>query len=331
MCQHSGSRGTTGTSRWSLSNAEPPRVKMSWQASEAMDRSSDKITVLGAGLMGHGIAQVASQVGGFEVSMLDVEQRFLDGGMRMINESVAKFVERGKLTKEQGSDTLRRIHTTLDLAEALNGSSLVIEAATEDPGLKLDLYRRVSEIIGKDAILASNTSSISITSLASVTKKPENVCGMHFFNPPQLMPLVEIIRGRRTSDETVRKVRELSTKLGKETVLCKKDSPGFIVNRILVPALNEAVFLVQEGVADPEDIDKAIKLGLNWPMGPLQLLDYVGLDTTFNITQVFMNEFQDSKFRPSPLLREMVRAGQLGRKSGKGFYEWGSPGATKTK
>jgi 3-hydroxybutyryl-CoA dehydrogenase len=293
--------------------------------------NTGKVTVLGAGLMGHGIAQVASQVGGFEVSMLDIEQRFLDSGMRMLKESVGKFVEKGALTREGGEETLSRIHPTLDLAEALRDSQLVIEAATEDPKLKLDLYRRISEIIGSGTILASNTSSISITLLASVMKYPENVCGMHFFNPPQLMPLVEVIRGKRTSDQTVSTVKEISAKLGKETVLCKKDSPGFIVNRILVPALNEAVFLVQEGVADPEDVDKAIKLGLNWPMGPLQLLDYVGLDTTFNITQVFMNEFQDSKFRPSPLLREMVRAGLLGRKSGKGFYEWKSAGSTKTK
>jgi len=296
-----------------------------------MDSGSEKITVLGAGLMGHGIAQVASQVGGYEVSMLDVEQRFLDGGMKMIRDSVGKFVEKGKLTREQGESAMRRIHPTLDLAKALKGSSLVIEAATEDPKLKMDLYRRVAELVEKDAIIASNTSSISITLLASVVKNPENVCGMHFFNPPQLMSLVEIIRGKRTSDETVSRVKEVSGKLGKETVLCKKDSPGFIVNRILVPALNEATLLVHAGVADPEDIDKAVKLGLNWPMGPLQLLDYVGLDTTFNITQVFMNEFQDSKYRASPLLREMVRAGMLGRKSGKGFYEWGSAGATKTK
>jgi 3-hydroxybutyryl-CoA dehydrogenase len=296
-----------------------------------MDSSSGKITVLGAGLMGHGIAQVASQVGGYEVSMLDVEQRFIDGGMKMITESVGKFVERGKLSKDQGEAAIGRIHPTLDLAEALRGSPLVIEAATEDPKLKLELYRKVSELADREAVVASNTSSISITLLASATKNPEKVCGMHFFNPPQLMSLVEIIRGKKTSDETVGYVKGVSAKLGKETVVCKKDSPGFLVNRILVPALNEATFLVQEGVADPEDIDKAIKLGLNWPMGPLQLLDYVGLDTTFNITQVFMNEFQDSKYRPSPLLREMVRAGMLGRKSGKGFYEWGSPGATRTK
>jgi 3-hydroxybutyryl-CoA dehydrogenase len=293
--------------------------------------SGEKITVLGAGLMGHGIAQIASQVGGFDVSILDVEQSFLDRGMKMIGESVGKFVEKGKLTKEQGEATVKRIRPTLDLSEAVRGSKLVIEAATEDPKLKVELYRRVAQLMEPDTILASNTSSISITLLGSATKKPENVCGMHFFNPPQLMPLVEIVRGKKTSDETVLKVREASAKLGKETVLCKVDSPGFIVNRILVPALNEAVFLVQEGVADPEDIDKAVKLGLNWPMGPLQLLDYVGLDTTLNIAHVFMDEFEDSKFRPSPLLKQMVRAGLLGRKSGKGFYEWGSPGSTKTK
>ncbi|MDG6911333.1 MAG: 3-hydroxyacyl-CoA dehydrogenase family protein, partial [Nitrososphaerota archaeon] len=252
-------------------------------------------------------------------------------GMKMIQDSIGKFVERGKLTKDEGDAALKRIHPTMDLREAVGGSQLVIEAATEDPRLKLDLYRKLSQLAGEDTILASNTSSISITLLGSVTGRPENVCGMHFFNPPQLMPLVEIIKGNRTSDETVNRVREASAKLGKETVLCKKDSPGFIVNRLLVPALNEAIFLVHEGVADPEDIDKAVRLGLNWPMGPLQLLDYVGLDTTLNITEVFMNEFQDSKYRPSPLLREMVRAGFTGRKSGKGFYEWSSPSATKAK
>jgi 3-hydroxybutyryl-CoA dehydrogenase len=296
-----------------------------------MARSNRKVCVLGAGLMGHGIAQVASQVGGYEVSLLDVKQEFVDRGMKMISDSVAKFVEKGKLTDQQGKATISRIRPTLDLAEAVGESDLVVEAATEDPELKLELYRKVAKLLEGDTVLASNTSSISITLLASASGRPEKVCGMHFFNPAQLMPLVEVIRGRRTSDETVEFVRSVSAKMGKETVLCRKDSPGFIVNRLLVPALNEAVFLVQEGVADPEDIDKAVKLGLNWPMGPLQLLDYVGLDTTLNIIQVFMNELQDSKYRPSPLLKEMVRAGMLGRKTGKGFYEWASPGATKTK
>ena len=294
-----------------------------------MEKEVGKLAVLGAGLMGHGIAQVAALTGNYDVSMLDVKQEFVDRGMSMIEGSLGKFVKKGRLTKEQASTTLSRIHPTTDLKEAVKGSQLVIEAATEDPKLKLDLYRRVSELIDAGTVLASNTSSISITLLASATKHPENVCGMHFFNPPQLMPLVEIIMGNKTSKETVAMVREVAARMGKESVLCKKDSPGFIVNRILVPALNEAVFLVQEGVADPEDIDKAVKLGLNWPMGPLQLLDYVGLDTTLNITQVFIDEFQDSKFRASPLLREMVRAGLLGRKSGRGFYPWDNASATK--
>jgi len=296
-----------------------------------MEPRVTKVAVLGAGLMGHGIAQVASQVGGYEVSVLDINQDLVDKGMKMLDDSVSKFVEKGMLSKEQGQAVVARIHPTTDLAQALKGSQLIIEAATEDPKLKLDLCRRVSELADEGALFASNTSSISITLLASTMRHPDKVCGMHFFNPPQLMPLVEIIKGKRTSEETLELVRSVSAKMGKETVLCKKDSPGFIVNRILAPALNEAVFLVQEGVADPEDIDKAIKLGLNWPMGPLQLLDYIGLDTAFNITQVFMGEFQDSKYRPAPLLREMVRAGMLGRKSGKGFYEWGSPSSTKTK
>ena len=265
------------------------------------------------------------------MALLDINQGFVDRGMKMISESLQKFVAKEKLTRDQAAAVLSRIRPTTDLALAVRGSQLVIEAATEDPSLKLELYRKVSQTADADAVLASNTSSISITLLASVTKHPENVCGMHFFNPPQLMPLVEVTKGNKTSDETVEFVRSVAGTMGKETVLCKRDSPGFIVNRILVPALNEAVFLVQEGVADRDDIDKAVKLGLNWPMGPLQLLDYVGLDTTLNITKVFMEEFEDSKYRASPLLREMVRAGLNGRKSGKGFYDWSSPGSTKTK
>jgi len=291
----------------------------------------NRVAVLGAGLMGHGIAQLASQVGGYEVALLDIKQEFIDKGLKMISESLEKFTAKGRLTRDQAAATLSRIHPTLDIAQAVRGSQLIIEAATEDPPLKLDLYRKVSGAADSDAVLASNTSSISITLLASATRRPENVCGMHFFNPPQLMPLVEVIMGNKTSDQTVELVRNVSAKMGKETVLCRKDSPGFIVNRVLVPALNEAVFLAQEGVASPQDIDKAVKLGLNWPMGPLQLLDYVGEDTHLNITKVFMDEFQDSKYRPPTLLKEMVRAGLTGRKSGKGFYDWSSPGSTKTK
>jgi len=172
------------------------------------------------------------------------------------------------------------------------------------------------------AIIASNTSSISITEIGAATKRAEKVCGMHFFNPPQLMKLIEIIRGLKTSDETVKTIRELSFKLGKEPVVVKKDAPGFIVNRILMPALNEAAFLAAEGVADPDDIDKACVLGLNWPMGPFKLLDYIGIDTSLSITDLLMNETGDPKFRPSNLLKQMVRANLLGRKTGRGFYDW---------
>jgi len=288
------------------------------------------VTVLGAGLMGHGIAQVCAQTAGYEVTLLDVKQDFVDRGMSMIKDSLAKFVAKGGLDKGRADEILSRIHPTLDLKSAVEGSQLVIEAATEDPKLKLDLYRKVSEYLPPGAILASNTSSISVTLLGSATKNPENVAGMHFFNPPQLMPLIEVIRGAKTSDATVETIRAAAKQMGKETVLCKKDSPGFIVNRILLPALTEAALLVSEGVATPEDIDKAVTLGLNWPMGPLKLLDYVGLDTALGISEVFMQEFEDSKYRPSPLIKQMVRAGLLGRKSGKGFYEWGSPSSTKS-
>jgi len=289
-----------------------------------------KVAVLGAGLMGHGIAQVSAQAG-YDVSLLDVKQDYVDRGMSMIRESLARFVAKKTIDSQTSDAILRRIRPTTDLRSAVEGCQLVIEAATEDSKLKLDLYRRASEYLPPGAILASNTSSISITLLGSATKNPENVVGMHFFNPPQLMPLIELIRGARTSDSTVETVRAVAKEMGKETVLCKKDSPGFIVNRILMPALNEATLLLNEGVADPEDIDKAITLGLNWPMGPLRLLDYVGLDTALGISEVFMQEFEDSKYRPSPVIRQMVRAGLLGRKSGKGFYEWPSPSSARTR
>jgi 3-hydroxybutyryl-CoA dehydrogenase len=296
-----------------------------------VDSEIRKATVLGAGLMGHGIAQVCAQVAGYDVTLLDIKQEFVDRGMSMIKDSLSRFVAKGALDKRKSDEIISKIHPAVDLRSAVENAQLVIEAASEDPKLKLDLYRKVSEHLPSGAILASNTSSISITLLASATKSPENVVGMHFFNPPQLMPLIEVIRGAKTSDATVETIRGVAKQMGKETVLCKKDSPGFIVNRILVQALNEATLLVSEGVADPEDIDKAVTLGLNWPMGPLKLLDYVGLDTALGISRVFMEEFEDSKYRPSPLIKQMVRAGLLGRKSGKGFYEWASPSTTKAK
>jgi len=272
--------------------------------------------------MGHGIAQVCAQTGKFDVNMRDIEQRFIDNGMKMINDSLQRFVKKGTMREAESQEIRARIHPTLDLKQAVQNADLVIEAVTENPPLKKLVLTDADKYAPPHAIIASNTSSISITEIGAATKRAEKVCGMHFFNPPQLMRLVEIVRGLNTSDETVQVISDVSRKLGKESVVVKKDTPGFIVNRILVPALNEAVFLVEEGVADPEDIDKAITLGLNWPMGPLKLIDYVGADTHLFITDVMVNETGDQKFRPSTLLKQMVRANLLGRKTGRGFYDW---------
>ena len=280
-----------------------------------------RITVLGAGLMGHGITQVAAQVGKYEVCMRDIDQKFVDSGMTMIRESLQRFVKKNQLAEAQMNEILARIHPTLDLKEAVSKADLIIEAAPENVELKKSIFREVDNYAPSHAIIASNTSSVSITELASATKRPEKVCGMHFFNPPQLMKLVEVIKGAKTSDETVHTILEVSQKMEKETVLVKKDCPGFIVNRILIPALNEAAELYWEGIADRDDIDKAIKLGLNWPMGPLMLLDYIGSDTTLAIADVLTKEL-DPKFHPSTGLKQMVKAQLLGRKTGKGFYDW---------
>ncbi|MEM3617714.1 MAG: 3-hydroxyacyl-CoA dehydrogenase family protein [Candidatus Bathyarchaeia archaeon] len=279
------------------------------------------IAVLGAGLMGHGIAQVAAQVGKYEVYLRDIEQRFVENGMNMIRNSLQKFLSKGQITEAELNETLARIHPTTDLKEAVSKADLVIEAIPENVELKKATFREVDALAPPHAIIASNTSSISITELGSATKRPEKVCGMHFFNPPQLMKLVEVIKGAKTSDETIQTVLDVAHKMQKETVLVKKDCPGFIVNRILIPALNEAVALYWEGVADRDDIDKAIRLGLNWPMGPLMLLDYIGADTTLAIAEVLEREL-DSKFHPHPGLKQMVKANLLGRKTGKGFYDW---------
>lgn len=279
-----------------------------------------KIAVLGAGQMGNGIAQVCAQAG-YGVKMRDIDQKFIDKGMAIIKKNLERGLTRGKITQEEIDAALGRIEGILDLKEAVKDADLVIEAIPEIVKLKLDTWKEVDEAAPKHAILASNTSSISITQMAAVTERANLFIGMHFFNPVPVMGLVEIIKGQATDDSTVRVIEEVSKKIGKETVLVN-EAPGFAVNRLLVPALNEAVFAIQEGIATVEDMDKAIKMGLNWPMGPLTLLDFVGLDTALYISDYFVDEFKDSKYRAPALLRKMVRAGWLGRKSGKGFYDY---------
>jgi len=280
-----------------------------------------KIAVLGAGLMGHGVAQVAAQAG-FEVSLRDIAENFLDRGMNMITKSLQKFEEKGKISEEDKNKVLERIHPTIDLKEAVADADLIIEAVPENADLKKKMYKDVEKFCPEHAIIVTNTSSISITDLASGTKRPEKFCGMHWFNPAQLMRLIEVIHGISTSDETIETIVEVSKRMGKEPIVVKKDIPGFVVNRIMDAALNEALYLVWRGVISPEEVDKAVTLGLNWPMGPLRLLDYIGLDVSLKIFEVLYTESGDQKFMPCPLLKHMVKAGLLGRKVGKGFYEW---------
>jgi 3-hydroxybutyryl-CoA dehydrogenase len=253
--------------------------------------------------------------------MRDIEQRFIDNGMRMIRDSLNRFVTKGQMTQDEMNEILARIRPMIDLKEAVASADLIIEAVPENPELKKAMFKEADTYAPSRAIIASNTSSVSITELASATKRPTQVVGMHFFNPPQLMKLVEIIKAQQTSNQTIQTIQETARKLAKETVLVKKDSPGFIVNRILIPALNEAAALYWEGVADRDDIDKAIKLGLNWPMGPLMLLDYIGLDTTLAIADVLTREI-DPRFHASTGLKQMVKANLLGRKTGTGYYDW---------
>jgi len=280
-----------------------------------------KIAVLGAGLMGHAIAQVAAQSAKIEVYLTDSDQELLDRGVKMIESSLERSVKRGDLSPDESASIRDRIHPAISLGDAVRDVDLVIEAVPEDIVLKRRLLSEVEKKIREDTIIVSNTSSLSITTLARATKRSEKFCGMHFFNPPQLMKLVEVVRGAQTSDETVQVVKELADSMGKDVVVVKKDAPGFIVNRILVPALNEAIALVQEGVADPADIDKAIKLGLNWPMGPLALSDYIGLDTVLAMSKVVLKATKKRE-RSISLLKKMIRSGSLGRKTGKGFFDW---------
>ena len=277
------------------------------------------VGVIGAGTMGSGIAQVFAQ-SGFTVRLVDIAQPMLDRARASIEKSLAKFVEKGKLAPDTRDAALKRLTTTIAL-DQLSDADYVVEAIVENAEAKAALFASLDAILKPEAILASNTSSISITRLGGATRRPGNVLGMHFMNPVPLMTLVELIRGQATSGESMRTARSLCTALGK-TAIEAADYPGFIANRVLMPMINEAIFAVMEGVGTAEAIDAVMKLGMNHPMGPLALADFIGLDVCLAIMTVLHDGFGDPKYRPCPLLRRMVAAGHLGRKSGKGFYAY---------
>ena len=277
------------------------------------------VGVIGAGVMGSGIVEVCARAG-LRTVFLEAEDEFVSAGRQRIERSLSHAVDRGKLGAEERDEVLERISGTTDVGD-LADVDLVIEAATEDPEIKRALFVRLDEVIRPEVVLGSNTSSIPIVELGAVTQRPDRVVGMHFFNPVPVMDLIEIVRSIATSDETVEFARAFGAVLGKETVL-SRDRAGFIVNTLLVPYLNSAVRMLDEGFASREDIDTAIRLGLAHPMGPLTLMDLIGLDTCLHIADVLYEEFRDPAFAPPPLLKRMVTAGRLGRKSGRGFYEY---------
>jgi 3-hydroxybutyryl-CoA dehydrogenase len=281
-----------------------------------------KIVVIGAGTMGNGIAHTAA-ASGFDVTLIDVAEAFLERGMATISSNLQRGVDKGKMTADEKQQVLGRIRATSDVNAAAD-ADIVIEAIIENLAAKTELFAKLDAITGDDCILASNTSSISITKIAAATKRPEKVIGMHFMNPVPVMTLVEVIRGIATSDETYARVAELSKQMGK-TAIEVNDYPGFISNRVLMPMINEAIFALFEGVATAESIDGVMKLGMNHPMGPLTLADFIGLDVCLAILRVLEEGFGDPKYRPCPLLVKMVDAGWLGRKSGRGFYDYRKP------
>ena len=278
------------------------------------------IGIVGAGTMGSGISQVAALTD-HDIVMQDVSEEATRRGLGAINKSLQRLVDREKITADAKDTAIGKIKTTTDLSD-LADCDLVIEAATENMALKLSLFEQIDKVSRPETIIASNTSSLSLTKLASVSGRPDKVIGMHFFNPVPMMALVEIIRALQTSDDTFTRVDELTRELGK-TPVSVKDSPGFVVNRMLVPMINESVFILYEGIASADEIDAAMKLGAGHPMGPLALADMIGIDVCLYVMNILLEKFGDSKFRPCPLLKQMVDAGYLGKKSGKGFFDYG--------
>lgn len=278
-----------------------------------------KVMVIGAGQMGGGIAQVCAQAG-FEVTLNDIKEESYANGLAVITKNLSRNVEKGRMTEDEKSAVLGRITRSLDLQDA-SGVDIVIEAAVENMEIKRSIFAKLDEIAPAHAILASNTSSLPITEIAAATSRPEKVIGMHFMNPVPVMKLVEIIRGLATADDVYKAVEAMTEKLSKVPVEVN-DFPGFVANRVLMPMINEAIYTLYEGVATKEAIDEVMKLGMNHPMGPLQLADFIGLDTCLYIMETLHEGFGDSKYRPCPLLRKYVKAGWLGKKSGRGFYEY---------
>jgi 3-hydroxybutyryl-CoA dehydrogenase len=287
---------------------------------ERVEMELQRVSVIGAGQMGGGIAQVAAQAG-YQVVLLDTTEERVQAGLERIGSLLSRSVEKGKLSAEEREAILGRITPTTDLAVAGKDADLVIEAVVEKMEVKAEIFTRLDEYCPSHTILASNTSSLPITEIAAATRRPEQVIGMHFMNPVPVMKLVEVIRGLATSEETFQAVMAAAERMGKTPVEVN-DYPGFVSNRILMPMINEAIFAVYEGVATPEAIDEVMKLGMNHPMGPLTLADFIGLDTCLYIMETLYEGFGDSKYRPCPLLRKYVKAGWLGRKSGRGFYSY---------
>ncbi|KLU61234.1 putative 3-hydroxybutyryl-CoA dehydrogenase [Peptococcaceae bacterium CEB3] len=277
------------------------------------------VGIVGAGAMGTGIANVAAMAG-YDVVIRDIERTYVDRSLKTMDKFMARSVEKGKMSAAEHETALARVRGTTEL-EDLAAADFVIEAVLENMDLKKEVFQALDRLCRPEVILATNTSSMSITAIAAVTQRPDKVCGLHFFNPAQIMRLVEVIRGMQTSDETIAMARDLAQALGKTAIEVKKDSPGFVVNRIMIPQFIEAARLLQEGVASVEDIDTAVKLGLNYPMGPFELMDFTGVDISYHVMEYFADEFRNNQYAAPQIIKQMVRANKLGKKTGGGFYQ----------